>query len=306
MEKTDWTDRSKLIIGGGVGPMAGVELHRKIIEHTLTDGTDQDHFDVIHLSLASRISDRTGYLIDSGSRNPGDEMAEVVRIALRGLGDEDGPGKPCIVGVPCNTFHAPPIFDRFLSSMDSFIGEHGGRTVSGRTVSGRTVSGRTITDRAISSPGITVVHMLRETLDLIRQLQPDARRIGLMSTTGTRRSRVWHDLLEKDGYTVVEVEESVQPELHDTIYHPEWGLKAVSPASETARRRFETYADSLISEGAEALVLGCTEIPLALPGLRFRNTPLVDPVLALARGMIREGNPEKLSPLDQSFSDQPS
>ncbi|MGC9312133.1 MAG: aspartate/glutamate racemase family protein, partial [Sediminispirochaetaceae bacterium] len=95
-------------------------------------------------------------------------------------------------------------------------------------------------------------------------------------------------------------------ELHDTIYHPEWGLKAVSPASETARRRFADYADVLISDGAEALVLGCTEIPLALPGLRYGDTPLVDPVVALARGMIREGDPAKLRPLPQSDNDQPS
>jgi aspartate racemase len=127
-----------------------------------------------------------------------------------------------------------------------------------------------------------------------------------MSTTGTRRSRVWHELLESAGYDIVEVEESVQPELHETIYHPEWGLKAVSPASETACGRFANYADALISDGADVLVLGCTEIPLALPGLRFRNTPLVDPVLALARGMIREGDADKLRPLHQSGSDQPS
>ncbi|MGC9312132.1 MAG: hypothetical protein ACP5IA_05530, partial [Sediminispirochaetaceae bacterium] len=211
MEKTDWTGRPALIIGGGVGPMAGVELHRKIIEHTLTDGTDQDHFDVIHLSLASRISDRTGYLIDSGSRNPGDEMADAVGIALRGLGEEegregeDGPGKPCIVGVPCNTFHAPPIFDRFLSRMGSFSGKD-----CGRAITDRSITDRSITDRAISGPTVKVVHMLRETLDLIRQLQPKAKTVGLMSTTGTRRSRVWHELLQSAGYEVVEVEESVQ------------------------------------------------------------------------------------------------
>lgn len=296
MGKTDWTGFPALIIGGGVGPMAGVELHRKIIEHTLTDGTDQDHFDVIHLSIASRISDRTRYLIEADGGNPGDEMADVVEIALRGLEeeegeDEGGPGKPCIAGVPCNTFHAPAIFDRFLSRMHSFSGKDGGRT---------------IVDRAINGPAVKVVHMLRETLDLIRQLQPDARTMGLMSTTGTRRSRVWQDLLQSAGYDVVEVEESVQSELHDTIYHPEWGLKAVSPASETARGRFADYAETLISEGAEVLVLGCTEIPLALPGLRYGDTPLVDPVLALARGMIREGDPAKLRPLPQSDNDQPS
>ena len=35
-----------IIIGGGVGPMAGVELHKKIIENTKTSGKDQDHLQV--------------------------------------------------------------------------------------------------------------------------------------------------------------------------------------------------------------------------------------------------------------------
>ena len=37
-------------IGGGVGPAAGVALHSKIIENSITDGTDQSHFEVYHLS----------------------------------------------------------------------------------------------------------------------------------------------------------------------------------------------------------------------------------------------------------------
>ena len=51
-----------IIIGGGVGPMAGVALHEKIIEHTLTDGTDQSHLAVHHYSCSSVISDRTAFL----------------------------------------------------------------------------------------------------------------------------------------------------------------------------------------------------------------------------------------------------
>ena len=47
-----------IVIAGGVGPMAGVELHKKIIESTLTDGTDQTHIEVYHLSRSHDIQDR--------------------------------------------------------------------------------------------------------------------------------------------------------------------------------------------------------------------------------------------------------
>ena len=43
-----WTRGTIVGIGGGVGPAAGVSLHSKIIENTITDGTDQTHFEVCH------------------------------------------------------------------------------------------------------------------------------------------------------------------------------------------------------------------------------------------------------------------
>ena len=268
MIKSDEHHSTILIIGGGVGPMAGVELHRKIIEHTSTNGTDQDHFSVVHLSFPAYISDRTGYLLEKTGRNPGDEMADVFEIGIHGLEKRGfGQGRVIAAGVPCNTFHAPPIFEAYLSRMKN------------------------------TEPSVKVVHMLKESIELIHLLQPAARKIGLMATTGTRGSRVWHNLLQPEGYEVLEIDASMQEALHDTIYSPEWGLKAVSPASRKARERFEQYADILIAMGAEAIILGCTEIPLALPGFRYGGVPLIDPVVALARGMIREGDDRKLRKL---------
>ena len=101
-----------------------------------------------------------------------------------------------------------------------------------------------------------------------------------MSTTGTRESRVYRDLLEPQGYEVLEVPSEMQPELHDTIYNQEWGIKAVSPITLQAVQNFRRYAATLKAMGAEAIILGCTEIPLALPDPEFDGIPLVDPVEA--------------------------
>jgi hypothetical protein len=55
----------KLIcIGGGVGPMAGVELQRRIIQNTDSGGTDQGHIEVHHFSRAHDIADRTRFLLE--------------------------------------------------------------------------------------------------------------------------------------------------------------------------------------------------------------------------------------------------
>jgi aspartate racemase len=136
--------------------------------------------------------------------------------------------------------------------------------------------------------------MIEETGKYIHENFSGFKKIGLMSTTGTRNAGVYHALLNPLGFEIIEVDEKNQDALHDTIYNLEWGIKAVSPVSEKAREKFENYALELIKKGAEALILGCTEIPLALSGKTFRAIPLIDPVYVLARALIKDANVQKL------------
>jgi aspartate racemase len=253
-----------IVIGGGVGPMAGVEFHRMIIENTVTNGTDQDHLEVHHFSRSPDISDRTEYLFNRVERNPAEGMFRSMQMAAK---TSQIAQRHVVAGVPCNTFHAPPIFQRFLQ----LINEH--------------------------DVEVQLLHMLEEVVDLIYQLRPDAKTIGLMSTTGTRSVHVYNDVLQPQGFEIVEVPEDIQPTLHESIYNTSWGIKAVSPVTDRARTNFMDYANMLRERGAEVMILGCTEIPLALPEKTLHGIPLIDPMLALARALVREANIEKLKPL---------
>ena len=53
----------------GVGPIAGVKLHEKIIQFTPTNGTDQSHFCVHHVSQSQYIPDRTKFLLSEQKTN---------------------------------------------------------------------------------------------------------------------------------------------------------------------------------------------------------------------------------------------
>ena len=48
--------------------------------------------------------------------------------------------------------------------------------------------------------------------------------------------------------------------------------------------------------GADALILGCTELPLAIPNPTFEGLHVIDPTRILARALIRETYPDKLKP----------
>lgn len=267
------TPETTILIGGGVGPMAGVALHARIIENTVAREGDRSHLSVLHYSQSSVIPDRTEYLLalergEPNLPNPGEAMAGVFNRAVRALPEGGG----AVGGVPCNTFHAPVIFDCFLGEL------------------------------AAAGNPVRIVHMLDETLELLSARlskktgagSMTSPCVGVLSTTGTRLSGIYDRLLERGGFEILYVAERDQDELHQAIYNPEWGIKAVSPPSERAVATVKRMAEQLLSGGAEAVIPGCTELPLALPGEWFGGVPLVDPVTALARALVREAAPEKL------------
>lgn len=252
-----------IIIGGGVGPMAGVELHKKIIENTKTSGKDQDHLQVWHLSRSYDVPDRTEFLSGKINTNPAEGMTrtflladEILKIEKRGA----------VGSVTCNTFHSPRIFNLFLDTLQK------------------------------ASNKIKILNMIEETGKYIKNNYSGLKKIGLMSTTGTRKTLVYQQILEPFGFDIVQIPENEQNTLHDVIYNLEWGIKAVSPVTKKARKRFLNYANELTKKNVGAIILGCTEIPLALPEKEINGVPLVDPVYVLARELIKNANPDKLKP----------
>ena len=102
-------------IVGGVGPYAGLDLVKKVFDNTFAR-SDQDHLDVVMLSMPGSIVDRTEYLEGRVEENPGLAIAGILK-RLEDTGATHA-------GIPCNTAHAPGIFsviERELKTMGSSI-----------------------------------------------------------------------------------------------------------------------------------------------------------------------------------------
>ncbi len=235
--------------------MAGVLLHGKIIEHTVTDGTDQSHCDVIHLSFSRIVPDRTEYLVGTVSENPATAMAEVMRQAVSALANHPAGG--AVAGVPCNTFHAPEIFVPFEKKVRELI------------------------------PPIEVVNMVHTCVETVVSRYGFGSKIGLLTTTGTRNAGVYSRALSDAGIEVLQVPQGSQDDLHDIVYNRNWGLKAVYPPTKTAQDRLLSALNLLLNRGAVAIVLGCTEFPLGAPWPSYRGGDLVDPLDLLAEELVR-------------------
>jgi aspartate racemase len=244
-------------IVGGVGPYAGLDLFRKVLDSTVARA-DQEHVDLVLVSMPGSIVDRTEYLEGRIPENPGPALARVI-LKLEAAGAK-------VAGIPCNTAHVPEIFDAVME-------------VLGREGS-----------------SIRVLHMIRETIAFIRFAFPGAKKIGVLSTTGTYRAGIYRDALEKAGFGVARPSPAMQEEwIHTAIYHPEYGIKSQSdPVRAEAIAHLEKGLAYLKEQGAEAVILGCTEISLAFPRTEIMGMSAIDPTRILARALLREAFPGRL------------
>ena len=246
-------------IVGGVGPYAGLDLATKVFDQTIANN-DQSHLPLALLSIPHAIQDRTAFLAGQTDINPGYAIAEIIG-KLEAMG-------ATVVGIPCNSAHAPRIFDVIRAQLAAM----GSRT--------------------------RLLNMIEEVANYLAAHHPDIQRVGLLCTTGTAQSGVYPETLASLGLDVFAPEADLQDLVQAAIYDPAAGIKAQSfPVTEWARDRLLHVANALRERGAMAVVLGCTEIPLAIPEARVADLPAIDATLILARALVREVAPDKLRPL---------
>lgn len=241
---------------GGMGPYAGLDLTRKIFDHTRAR-TDQDHLPVALLSVPD-LPDRTEYLLGRDPVNPAGVIAEVA-----GRLDDLG---AVVAGMSCNTAHAPAIFDAIVETLCR----------AGRT--------------------IRLLHMIEETATRTRTLLGPGARVGVLATLGTYRFGLYQEALQAAGLEPVVPDVSLQePLVHRSVYDPQYGIKAHSrPVSPMARQGLLSAITHLKQYSVQAVILGCTELPLAFPEPEIHGLPLIDPTDVLARALIRATYPDRL------------
>ena len=252
-------ERNAIGVVGGLGPYAGLDLVKKIFDNTVA-ASDQEHLPVALISYPGQIPDRSTYIADQSQPNPVPPLAEI----LRRLEDAG-----CVVaGMPCNTAHNALIFDVLNETM-----EREGRT-------------------------IRLLNMIDACAEACLERAPDAKRVGILATNSSIENRLHAHSLEKLGLEAVRPDWSFQDTMiNPTIFDPEWGIKAQSdPPTEKARELLLEGVRYLRARGADTVILGCTELPLAVPEPSFEGIPLIDSTDTLARALIQATWPEKLRP----------
>lgn len=215
---------------------------------------DQDHLPVLMFS-APQIPDRTEFLLRKSNVNPAIAISDVISTLYK--------QGASVIGMPCNTAHTASIFNEIINRVPNEV---------------------------------ELIHMISEVAKYIKKQYPSVVKVGILSTTGTYLSNVYPTYLSQHGLVGVQVLEDMQKDhIHSAIYSKSYGIKACStPVTARAKEDLHIGIEYLISERVGAIVLGCTEIPLALTEKEIKGIPIIDATKVLARALVLSISPEKI------------
>ena len=74
------------------------------------------------------------------------------------------------------------------------------------------------------------------------------------------------------------------------------GMKSLTFNQVHAHSLLCVVMDQMLQEGCDALLLGCTEIPLAIPETEYKGVPVLNASWMMAHELVRRADPRKLKP----------
>lgn len=140
---------------------------------------------------------------------------------------------------------------------------------------------------------IPVLDMIAATVARVVEQYPHVDRIGLLATTGTLRSRLYHAAFRRVNRRVLTPMAHPQRTLVMEAIYGRRGVKAGfrrHPA-----QLLQAAAGRLRDAGAGMLIAGCTEISVVL-GKSCAGLPLADPLSVLAAAAVRAAMPPARQP----------
>ena len=128
-----------------------------------------------------------------------------------------------------------------------------------------------------------IVHIVDSVADALRDVNVVDSKIGVMGTQATIELGLYQYRLNKLGWECI----APTKEEMDTLVQPAIDLIKANQI-EQAHPMLMTVIHSLINKGANAVVLGCTEIPLSVREDIVQDTPIINSIDSLVKSAIRE------------------
>ena len=229
---------------GGVGPWVDPLILRRLLEAQTDLGISGDQNTIpVLLGEFGRAIGDRTAYLDSLKTPILRENPAIPAVAIARVLIANGAR---VLGVPCITFHSAPVFNRFKELL----------------------------------PAIDIVDMIDAT---VNEVCSRHYRIGILTTIGTHDAATFSARIEAKGCELISLLPKQREAVHSVIYEiVKNGIGAAS-GYPMARSVLNDAVCELKACGAEAVIMGCTEIPLVLE----RTDLLIDPLASLATELVR-------------------
>jgi aspartate racemase len=129
--------------------------------------------------------------------------------------------------------------------------------------------------------GVPITHIVDSVASELRNLNLDNQTIGVMGTQGTIEFGIYQNRLTQQGWNCIVPD---QYEM-DTYVQPAIDLIKAGKIQES-QHLLVTVIQNLIDRGAKAVVLGCTELPLAIRITKEDGVPIVNSIDSLVKAAL--------------------
>jgi aspartate racemase len=134
-------------------------------------------------------------------------------------------------------------------------------------------------EAVVAAVSLPLLHIIDPTADAV--VRAGLKRVGLLGTRYTMERRFLRDRLEARGLEVIVPGEQDRIRIHDIQFKE----LALGKLLDSSRRVFIEVIGRLVDQGAEGVILGCTEFGM-LVGANDTSTPLFDTTVLHARGAV--------------------
>lgn len=216
--------------------------------------SDNEHLPVILYSVPELIPDRSDYIQGLSKENPSKGINKAL-FQLKKCGAE-------YAVIACNAAHSGPIISEIKTYADEI--------------------------------GIEIIDLIENTVQYLESLSDDLKAC-VFSVKATYLSKVYEKKLNDHDIDTMPLSEEEAFKIHEIVTNKEWGIKSESnPVTEVARTKLIETIKKQQEAGVNTIILGCTELPLALPDDQIGGVNLIDPGLIAARKIVEMIIPDQL------------
>jgi len=116
---------------------------------------------------------------------------------------------------------------------------------------------------------IPILHIADTTAQRIKE--ENLKKVGLLGTKFTMEQDFYKGRLKRHGIEVIVPNREQRQIVHDVIYNE----LCLGKIKQSSKKQYQNIINSLITQGAEGIILGCTEIPLLIKQ-EDSNVPVFD------------------------------